>query len=213
MYIYISEYLHTCIVSDLLQAWRIFLMLPVTSRGFIPRLTVHGRDSWARLRTGLSRRSDALSGTDGAAPTATTNYGTMGGAVMAILGWSRHCRKTSRSRASTGEGFMHACVHHMHNHIINKNIVLGVFPKLSRVITVTACLCPPNILGITLGAIPRAILMYQQIRDIHTYIYIYLYISTIHLSLVFRSLSLSLSLYIYIYIYLSLYTYTKQYHK
>ena len=182
-------------------------MLPVTSRGFIPRLTVHGRDSWARLRTGLSRRSDALSGTDGAAPTATTNYGTMGGAVMAILGWSRHCRKTSRSRASTGEGFMHACVHHMHNHIINKNIVLEGDPKLSRVITVTACLCPPNILGITLGAIPRAILMYQQIRDIHTYIYIYIYISTIHLSLVFRSLSISLPIYIYIYISLPIYIY------
>jgi len=182
-------------------------MLPVTSRGFIPRLTVHGRDSWARLRTGLSRRSDALSGTDGAAPTATTNYGTMGGAVMAILGWSRHCRKTSRSRASTGEGFMHACVHHMHNHIINKNIVLGVFPKLSRVITVTACLCPPNILGITLGAIPRAILMYQQIRDIHTYIYIYIFIHINNTSLSRFSLSLSISLPIYIYISLPIYIY------
>ena len=189
-------------------------MLPVTSRGLIPRLTVHGRDSWARLRTGLSRRSDALSGTDGAVPTTTTNYETMGGAVMAILGWSRHCRKTSRSRASTGEGFIHAFVHHMHNHIINKNTVLEEAPKLSsgsRIPTVTTICCPPNIFGITLGAIPSEILMYQQIRDIHTYIYIYIYIFIHTNNTSLSRFSLSLSPYIYIYI--SLYTYTKQYHK
>ena len=121
IFIYLYIYLNICIhviVSDLLQAWWIFLMFPVTSRGLIPRLTAHGRDSWARWRTGFNRRSDPMSGTYGAATTATTNYGTMG---RAAHGWSRHCQKTSRSRVSTGEGLMHAYVHHIHNTIINKN--------------------------------------------------------------------------------------------
>jgi len=139
IYMHLHIYIHICldiyihvIVSDLLQAWRIILMFPVTSRGLIPLLTAHGRDSWARWRTGFNRRSDPMSGTHGAATTATTNYRTMGGAAMAVHGWSRHHRKTSRSRISTGEGLMHAYVHHMHNTIINKkqsswSMILRIF--------------------------------------------------------------------------------------
>ena len=111
-------YLHTCDCFESFASMTDHFDVPRYEPGVNPPANC----PWPRFLGPVAdcRRSDPMSGTHGAATAATTNYRTLGGAAMAVHGWSRHHRKTSRSRVSTGEGLMRAYVHHMHNTIINR---------------------------------------------------------------------------------------------